>query len=394
MDSQPGRGGRFVLQQPGPAQYRAFIPAPLPPAPLTIGGDLQNLIERASLAVGRVDGITRLLPDPQLFLYMFIRKEAVLSSQIEGTQSSLSDLLRHEMSSSAGVPTGDLAEVSNYIGAMSHGLSLLKRLPLSLRVVREIHERLVAGTRGNDKAPGQFRTTQNWIGGSHPGNAFFVPPPPHEVGPALGNLENFINDVPNRTPTLLKAGISHAQFETIHPFLDGNGRVGRLLITLILVGENALSQPLLYLSLFFKQHRGDYYERLQRIRTHGDWEGWLSFYLEGICQVAQQVTETAHDLVRLFEKDRQAILASPRGVQSMTKVFELLRRKAFLSIPEAARDLELTAPTISAAIKRLEALGIVGETTGRARDRLFRYSRYLEILSAGTQPPEVSREAE
>jgi Fic family protein len=349
---------------------------------------MQRRLEAASLSLGRLDGIGRYLPDADVFLYMYIRKEAVLSSQIEGTQSTLSDLLLHENVSAPGVPTEDVREVSNYVSAMHHGLELLQKLPLCMRVVREVHGVLLSGTRGQDKTPGEFRHSQNWFGGSRPGNARFVPPPPHEVAPALSALEKFLNDEAEPMSPLIKAGLAHAQFETIHPFLDGNGRVGRLLITLIFLASGVLARPLLYMSLHFKRHRQEYYERLQRVRTEGDWEGWLDFYLDGVVAVASQAAETVDRLLRLFERDRQAVLTSRGGTiyqqaaaQSNLHVYEYLRRRAVLGIPEAATALSLSKPTVARAVSELAVLGIAREITGKARNRVFVYQKYVDVLN-------------
>jgi len=381
------RAGRFVKQQSGPSEYLAFIPKPLPPdPPIRMDDQLQEALERASVALGRLDGITLLLPDPDLFLYMYVRKEAVLSSQIEGTQSSLSDLLLFENKAAPSVPTEDVQEVSNYIAATQHGLKRLRGgFPLSLRLIREIHEVLLKGTRGNNKTPGEFRTSQNWIGGTRPGNAKYVPPPPHEMSSFLDNLEKFLHDQPIRMPPLLKAGLVHAQFETIHPFLDGNGRLGRLLITFLLCAEKVLSQPLLYLSLFLKEHRESYYEVLQRIRTEGDWEEWFRFYLRGVAEVAQQATETARRIIHLFEEDAKRIQRIGKAAGSALRVHDLLKHRAIISIPLAAKELGLAWPTVASAIERLVKLGIAREFTGKLRDRQFLYTRYLDILNEGTE---------
>jgi Fic family protein len=382
------RAGQFVTQSPGPSAFQAFLPRPLPPEPpLVVDAAMQERLERAGLALGRLDGISRILPDPDLFLYMYVRKEAVLSSQIEGTQSSLSDLLLFEAEGEPGVPEADVREVSSYISALRKGLELLRtQLPLSLRLLREVHAVLLTGTRGSEKTPGEFRHSQNWVGGSRPGNARYVPPPAHEVMPALGALEKFLHDEPSRTPTLLKAGLAHAQFETIHPFLDGNGRIGRLLITLLFVAEGVLAEPLLYVSLYYRQHQAEYYERLQRIRTEGDWEGWMSFYLDGLAYVADQATATAGKLVRLFDDDRRAILGSTGKTQSTLHVFELLRRRAVLSIPAASKELSLSKPTVGKAVSELQKLGIAREITGKRRDRQFVYGKFVDIMYEDTAP--------
>lgn len=379
--------GRVVKQLSGPESYDAFIPNPLPPEPpIVIDGKLEEAIERAGVALGRLDGITLLLPDPDLFLYMFVRKEAVLSSQIEGTQSSLSDLLKYEHAAVPGAPLADVREASNYVDAMQRGLERLRSgFPLSLRLIREIHKVLMQNARGGHKTPGEFRTSQNWIGGNRPDNARFVPPPPHELNEALANLEKFLHDQPTRMSPLLKAGIAHVQFETIHPFLDGNGRLGRLLITFILCAEKVLSQPLLYLSLYLKTHRDQYYEVLQRVRTQGEWREWLAFYLQGVTEVAGTATETARAIVRLLDKDHRRIQRLGKAASSAARVHDLLRRQAIVSIPAAARELGLTQPTIAAAVERLVKLTIAREITGKQRDRQFVYSAYMSILNEGTE---------
>ena len=379
------RAGRVVEVQSGSDGYSAFVPAPLPPdPPLRIDADLQDLLDAANQALGRLDGVTLLLPDPGQFLYSYIRKEAVLSSQIEGTQSSLSDLLLFENEAAPGVPLDDVEETSNYISAMSHGLHRIEsgELPLSNRLLREVHERLMAGVRGGDKAPGEFRRSQNWLGGTRPGNARFVPPPPTEVVPAMSSLEKFLHDDPEPTPILVKAALAHVQFETIHPFLDGNGRVGRLLITLLLCAENVLQQPLLYLSLYFKQNRDAYYDHLQRVRTEGAWEEWLVFFLEGVIAVAGSATETARRMRALVEADRASVHGLGRGAASALRVHELAGHRIVLSATRTASELGLSVPTVNAALGRLEQAGILREVTGRRRGRLFVYDAYLSLLQA------------
>lgn len=381
------RAGQWVKQQQGPEPFSCFIPAPLPPnPPIRYDTKLQDLEERANRALGRLEGISTLLPDPTLFLYTYIRKEAVLSSQIEGTQSSLSDLLLFETEEAPGVPLSDVKEVSNYVSAMEHGLDQLrKEFPLSLRLIKEIHALLLKETRGSEKEPGEFRRSQNWIGGSRPGNARYVPPPPHEVLPAMGVLEKFLHNDPVHTPTLIKAGLVHAQFETIHPFLDGNGRVGRLLITFLLCAEGALSQPLLYLSLFFKQHRTEYYDALQRIRAEGDWESWLIFYLSGVEEVSQLATETAKKLIAMFEQHRQQIQKIGKAAGSALRVHDLLKKHVILSLPAVEKELNLSFPAVTKAMLNLEKLGFVREFTGKQRNRHYSYEPYLKILAEGTE---------
>jgi cell filamentation protein, protein adenylyltransferase len=384
------RAGRFVTQMPGSEGFAAFVPAPLPPdPPLRWESELQDLLEIANRGLGRLDGATLIAPNPDLFLYTYIRKEAVLSSQIEGTQSSLSDLLLFENAELPGIPVDDLREVSNYVAAMEHGLARLKGgFPLSLRLIREIHEILVRGSRGADKTPGEFRRSQNWIGGTRPSNAVYVPPAVPDVMPALDNLEKFLQDHSARTPVLIKAALGHAQFETIHPFLDGNGRVGRLLITFLLCAEQALREPLLYLSLYLKQNRSTYYDSLQRIRLEGEWENWLKFFLKGVADVSHQGVETMQRLLDLFARDRNRIQTALGGRRALTalRVHDVLTKRAVTSIPLAARATGLTPPTVSAAVEELEKLHIVREVTARQRNRQFLYSEYFRTLDEGVGP--------
>ena len=369
-------------------RVRAFVPSPLPPDPaLNLDGPLQHLLERANRGLGRLDGIARMFPDPQLFLYAYVRKEALLSSQIEGTQSSFSDLLLYETKETPGVPLADVEEVSHYIAAMSHALKRLRGgFPLSLRLIRETHGILLSGGRGKNKAPGQFRRSQNWIGGSRPGNARFVPPPHERVTRLMGQLEKFLHDDPVKTPLLIKAALAHVQFETIHPFLDGNGRVGRLLITLLLCAEGALAEPLLYLSLYFKIHRAAYYDLLQRVRTEGAWEAWLHFFLTGVAETTEQATRTAQEIIRMFETDRMRIEDLGRAAASGLRVYHALQQKIILSIPGAAKRTKLSQPAVTKAFGNLEKLGIVRERTGGRRNRLFVYEGYLRILEVGAEP--------
>ncbi len=385
VESTSERAGRLVAAQSGPNGYSAFLPAPLPPdPPLRIEPSTQALLDEANQALGRLDGVTLLLPDPGQFLYSYIRKEAVLSSQIEGTQSSLSDLLLFENEAAPGAPLDDVEETSSYIAAMSHGLERIEsgQLPLSNRLLREVHGLLMSGVRGGDKAPGEFRRSQNWLGGTRPGNARFVPPPPTEVVPAMSSLEKFLHDDPEPTPILVKAALAHVQFETIHPFLDGNGRVGRLLITLLLCSEKVLQQPLLYLSLYFKQNRDAYYDHLQRVRTEGAWEEWLEFFLEGVISVASSATETARRIRELIENDRGAIHEFGRGAPSALRAHELAGQRIVLTATGTAGQLGLSVPTVNAALARLEQAGILREVTGRKRGRLFVYDAYLALLQA------------
>jgi Fic family protein len=375
------RLGRYVSTAVAGEKVRAFVPPPLPPVPQLDLLSLLGPLSEADRAVGRLDGITALVPDTSLFLYMYVRKEAVLSSQIEGTQSTLHDLLRFESDAAAGAPVDDIREVSNYIAAMEHGLARLSKLPLSLRLIREMHEKLMASGRGMTKQPGAFRTSQNWIGGTRPGNAMFVPPPPQEVMPALHGLESFLHDKKDRLPPLIKAGLAHVQFETIHPFLDGNGRLGRLLITLYLCERGVLRAPLLYLSLYFKQHRETYYRLLQEVRERGAWEAWLEFFLEGIADTANQAFQTANKIVALFQEDRQRIGAEAAAPNSVLRVHELLQTSPYATAPGARKKSGLALPTVNAALDQLVKLGMVTEVTGKKRGRVYAYRRYLDLLS-------------
>jgi Fic family protein len=359
----------------------------LPPdPPLDLSGLYQHL-DRANLALGRLDGLTTLLPDTRLFLYLYVRKEALLSSQIEGTKSSFSDLLLFENEAVPGVPIDDVEEVSNYVAAMQHGLRRIKGgFPLSLRLIREIHAILLRGGRGANKTPGEFRRSQNWIGGSRPGNASFVPPPPERMMECLDLFERFLHDEKHKLPVLVEAGLIHVQFETIHPFLDGNGRLGRLLITLILCAKGILREPLLYLSLYFKTHRQRYYDLLQRVRTEGIWEEWIQFFLEGTEITARQAADTAVEILHLFDTDRKKVRATGRKAASSLAVHEYLQSHPLIKIGPAAKDLKLSIPTVTSALETLTKLKIAKESTGKRRDRLFIYPRYLHILSEGTEP--------
>jgi Fic family protein len=380
------RLGRYVETSTGGELVRAFVPPPLPPNPPI---DILSLLPKLSIAeraLGRLDGITVLLPRQELFLYMFVRKEAVLSSQIEGTQSTLSDLLRFETEAQAGQPIDDIREVSNYVDAMMYGIERLKELPLSLRLVREMHERLLQSGRGGTKNPGEFRRSQNWIGGTRPGNATFVPPPVGEIDACLDAFERFMHEEESRLPPLIKAGLLHVQFETIHPFPDGNGRIGRLLVTLYLCVNDILRKPLLYLSLYLKAHRADYYRLLQEVRERGAWEAWLEFFLDGVAETANQAFNAATHIVELFKRDRERITAESDRPGSVLRVHDLLQQNPFATSNALVERTGLTAPTINAALADLERLRIVEEVTGRKRNRVFGYRAYLNILNEGTAP--------
>jgi len=383
-----GKAGRYVKRSVGGEDYRAFIPDPLPSQyEINIDSELRILLDSALLALGRLDSLSTLLPDTALFLYMYIRKEAVLSSQIEGTQSSLSDLLLFECEEAPGVPLDDVNEVSNYVAAMLHGLKRLREgFPLSLRLIREIHKILLSKGRGSKKTPGEFRSSQNWIGGTRPGNAVYVPPPPEMLMDCLGDFEKFLHDQPAKTPLLIKAALAHVQFESIHPFLDGNGRLGRLLITFLLCAEKALTEPLLYLSLYFKTYKQQYYDLLQTVRIEGDWESWIRFFVEGVRDTCEKAVRTANELTEMFDDDRNKIQQIGRKAGSALQVHHELQRNPICAIKRIAKITGLTIPTVTSALEKLQDIGIVIEITGSKRGRLFAYDRYIKTLSVGTEP--------
>jgi Fic family protein len=376
--------GRYVPSIAGSEEVRAFVPAPLPPVPaLELIGGVRNSLDQGLLALGRLDGAAGTLPDAHLLLYTYVRKEAVLSSQIEGTQSTLDDLLAHELGETPGVPIGDVTEVSRYVEAMTHGLQRLRNgFPLSNRLLREMHEILLATGRGAQKTPGEFRQSQNWIGGTRPGNAAFVPPPPQEVQHCMGELEKFLH---SDTPVLVKAALAHLQFETIHPFLDGNGRIGRLLITLLLCHEGVLREPLLYSSLYFKQNRQRYYDELNGARESGDFERWLDFFATAIRVSAEQATRTGLRISAVFREDRNRLRETGRQAPTILLVQEALQAKPLATIATLTQSTGFTTPTVTQALGELQKLGIVRETTGRARGRVFAYVRYLDALNAETE---------
>lgn len=383
---QRGITGRYVDSSTAGEIVHAFVPDPLPPVPaIQVTAERQQLLEKALLACGRLDAITTFLPDPDLFLYSYVRREAVLSSQIEGTQSSLSDLLLFEMDEAPGVPFDDVVEVSGYIAALQHGLDrLAEGFPLSNRMLREIHAIMLSRGRGADKNPGEFRTTQNWIGGTRPGNAHFVPPPPQDVESSMANLESFLHGT-DPVGTLVRSALVHVQFETIHPFLDGNGRIGRLLIALLLHQEGVLHQPLLYLSLYFKRHREEYYRLLDTVRNEGGWEAWLDFFLEGVAQTAASAVETAHRLLALFNEDSDRIRGLGRAATNTLRIFDVLRHRPVSGIDFLAQSTGVSYPTAARAVESLRRLSVLTELTGRKRGRIFSYSRYLAILNEGSE---------
>ncbi|MHC4872236.1 MAG: Fic family protein [Planctomycetota bacterium] len=379
--------GRYVTVSTVGEEVKAYIPLPLPPAPeLSIDGALQNKLDQAVLELGRLDSVSKLLPDIGQFLYMYIRKEAVLSSMIEGTQSSLSDLLMFESDEAPGAPLDDVQEVISYVAALNHGIKRLNEgFPLSIRLLREIHEVLLSNGRGGQQMPGEFRQSQNWIGGTRPGNAFFVPPPADDLQECLGALELFLNDQNGITPTLVKAALVHVQFETIHPFLDGNGRLGRLLITLLLVESGMLQTPLLYISYYFKLHRQYYYDLLNDVRINGDWERWLDFFAEAIIVTAGQGVKVTGDLNKLVEHDRSTIKTLGRNAVSALQVFEAMLCHPIAGAKIIGKLTGLTPATVNKSLKNLIQLDIVEELTSQKRNRLFYYSKYLDILNEGME---------
>ncbi len=378
--------GRYAMSIAGSEEVRAFVPAPLPPIPpLELIGTVRAALDQALLALGRLDGAAAALPDAHLLLYTYVRIEAVLSSQIEGIQSTLDDLLTHELGEAPGVPVEDVAEVSRYVEAMNHGLRRLQtNFPLSNRLLREMHEILLADGRGAEKTPGEFRRSQNWIGGSRPGNAAFVPPPPQDVDSCMGDLERFLH---SDTPPLVKAALAHIQFETIHPFLDGNGRIGRLLITLLLCHDRVLREPLLYSSLYLKQHRQQYYAELNAVRESGDFEHWLEFFATAIRVSAEQATITGQRIFTVFREDRIQLRELGRQAPAALLIQEALQSKPLATIAALAKSTGLTTPTVTQALRALEQLNIVRETTGRARGRIFSYVRYLDALNSEAVAP-------
>jgi Fic family protein len=386
-EDQGPRLGRYIVKAYGEESVKAFVPPPLPPNPPVRLDELQVLLEQANQSLGRLDGLASVIPDLSLFIYAYVRKEAVLSSQIEGTQSSLSDLLLFENDEAPGVPLIDVQEVSNYVAALNHGLERLRGgFPLSLRLIREIHGVLLSKGRGSDKQPGEFRQSQNWIGGTRPGTAIFVPPPPDQVLDCMNALELFLHEERSDLPLLIKAGLVHVQFETIHPFLDGNGRLGRLLITFLLCATGVLREPILYLSLYFKQHRSEYYDLLDRVRAKGDWETWLEFFLTGVRDTAEQAATAARRILAVFEEHRRKIEGLGRPAASVLRVFEHMQRNPIVSIPAAAKSIGISAPTVAKSLEHMRHLGLLREITGRQRHRLFVYDAYLAILSEGTEP--------
>ena len=376
-----GRSGRYIRQPEG---YKAFIPASLPPnPPVSMDAQMQTLLSQAELALGRLDGSTQTLPDPNLFVFMYVRKEAVLSSQIEGTQSSLDDLLEAEARILSTDRPGDVGEVLNYVNAMNYGLGHLQTLPVSVRLIREIHKRLIKGVRGAQHRPGELRTTQNWIGpsGCTLNEATFVPPPPSEGPRALGDWERFLHDE-HQIPFLVKAGLAHAQFETIHPFLDGNGRIGRLLITFLLCERDILQKPVLYLSYYFKRYRHQYYDLLQAVRDTGDWEAWLRFFLQGIAEVSQEAMVTARRIVELRESHRAVIVDRfGRVAANGLKVLESLYSRPIITVNNIAQITETSFTAANQLMQKFVSYEMLSEITGQTRNRRFRYDEYIALFA-------------
>ena len=381
--------GHYVTISTVGEEARAFVPAPLPPnPPIEWTPEIRSKFDQALLALGRLDSIATFLPDISLFLYMYVRKEAVLSSMIEGTQSSLSNLLLFELDMEPGVPLDDAREVSNYVAALDYGLNrLVEGFPLSLRLLREIHGVLLSRGRGSNQAPGEFRRTQNWIGGTRPGNAAFVPPPVEKIQECMGKLELFLHDQQEPIPALLKAALAHVQFETIHPFLDGNGRLGRLLITLLLCEKKVLREPMLYLSLYFKTHRQYYYELLNNVRLTGNWEAWLDFFAEAVIATATQAVDTARQLIDLAGEHRDKINGLGRAAASALRVHRTLMERPIATAGWLVEKIGITPATINKCLDHLEHLGIVRELTGKKRNRIFSYTGYVEIMNQGTELP-------
>ena len=381
--------GHYIAISTTGEKAQAFVPAPLPPTPpIQWSPQLREKFDQALLALGRLDSVSLLLPDTSLFLYMYVRKEAVLSSMIEGTQSSLSDLLLYEFKHQPGVPVNDVQEVSNYVAALNHGLHRLNEdFPLSLRLLKEIHSVLLSKGRGKDCTPGEFRRSQNWIGGSRPGVAAFVPPPPEYVQECMGKLELFLHDQPEKTSVLVKAALAHVQFETIHPFLDGNGRLGRLIITLLLCSQKVLKEPMLYLSLYFKSHRQRYFELLNEVRLTGDWEAWLDFFAEAVIHTASQAVNTTQQLMALAAEDGQRINKLKRSSGSAHRIHKVMLERPIASPNWVQEKTQLSPATVNACLRELEKLGIVNEVTGQKRNRLYSYVEYLRIMNEGTELP-------
>ena len=377
--------GQWILQKVAGESYSAYVPYKLPPEPPLDLTKLYPYLEKATFALAELNNLHKTIPNTTLFIYMYVRKEALLSSQIEGTQSSFSDLMLFEHQQNPNVSIADVEEVSNYVKAINHGVSRLKNgFPLSLRLLKEIHAILLSGSRGCKQYPGEFRRSQNWIGGTRPGNALFVPPSIDHLNECLKEFEQFLHD--QNTPVLIKAGLAHVQFETIHPFLDGNGRLGRLLIILLLCAENMLEQPILYLSLYLKANRNQYYELLQEVRLHGTWETWLEFFLIGVETSAKQAIQAAQEINKLFAQDMAKIQTLGRARFSCEQILKYMQHLPQTTVHLLAQELQISAPTARTALNAMVSIGILEEITGKKRDKIYVYRRYLEILETGAKP--------
>jgi len=378
--------GYFDIASVGGEQVKAFIPDPLPPTDELDVKFLQHSLDSANFSLGQLDSVATILPEPWLFLYAYIRKEAVLSSQIEGTQSTLSDLMLFELTQAPGVPADDdVVEVSNYVHALEHGIRRMREdnFPLSNRLIREVHHKLLSSGRGSENLPGEFRRSQNWLGGTRPGNARFVPPPAHMVEDCMSDLERYFHSTKNGYSTLIRAGLSHVQFETIHPFLDGNGRIGRLLLVMQLCHEGLLTEPILYLSLHFKKYRSDYFSLLNSVRHHGDWEAWLEFFLAGITDTSANAISLAKRLDSLFRNDYDRIRQDVRFASSALRVHQALQLRPISTIKNIAQHTHLSIPAVTNGMSALEQLGIAFEMTKKKRNRIYAYDRYISILNEG-----------
>ena len=382
--NKKNRIGHYITQSIAGESYRCYIPKPLPPNPPIQTEKFYRLLDQAMVSLGELNGIKTILPNAELYLSLFAKKEAVLSSQIEGTQSSLSDFLQFEDNAKAS-SLKDNIEIANYISAMDYGFKKIKKLPLSRRLFCEIHKKLLSNVRGSEKSPGEFRTSQNWIGGTRPGNAIFVPPPPEELSACFGVFEKFLNDKKVLLPNLIKVAIAHVQFEIIHPFLDGNGRLGRLLITFMLCINNLLKDPLLYLSLYFKKHQKKYYTLLQKVQIEGDWEAWIEFFLKGVCHTSKQACQTAQNIVSLFEKDEEKIQAQDKDTAGVLKTFSVLKKHPISNTKTIVQATQVSLQTVLRSLKTLQEIGLVTELTGGHNNKIFAYKDYLNIINEGTE---------
>lgn len=382
-----GLQGRYEKLKIGGEEVRSFIPNELPlKQPLQLNTEISRKLDNALVSLGRLDSISEILPDSSLFLYMYVRKEAVLSTMIEGTQSSISDLLVYELEGIPGVPMDDAMEVSNYVKALEYGVKCIDEgFPISNRLFKEIHNILLSKGRGSKKESGQYRLSQNWIGGTRPGNALYVPPPPDMVDNCMGNLENFLHDIKSVTPVLLKAAISHVQFETIHPFLDGNGRLGRLLISLLLYENKILQKPLLYLSLYFKIHRQEYYELLTNVRVKGDWEKWIDFFADAVIHTSNQAVRTARNLINLINDDEAKVNNIGRASSTALTVYRCFVKNPVLNAGAIQNQSSLSTATIHSSLENLVNLDILEEVSQKKRNKIFAYKEYINILNEGTE---------